>query len=912
MLPDPDGLLTDNAISRCHVNIEYFGSATVICPRKVDGTEYVLHPRPNSYEKSDLNTYVGHDGGFRSVNLNKVIVTDTPAEFASVVLDQSQTTIHINLSVVGLFHMNERRLMFICGPRDLDFTNALQRQLDRLNRAIHMEEIPWEPTTALTEEIKKVGGGLGVFFLYRGNAHLPLQGCGSRPSPLFAAHHEATADDTSEVTSCVVDPMTESRIGFLCEGRLEPEDCMKCLIDPNGENVIPPTPHLYMEFDHNRPWVVAKYFKGFDLPPFGGECRCIDPETGDVKAKIEIRTKTDYVCDIASMIFRNRVRPISGHWCSVVLHPGSTLTIRFPAQAVDTGPSDNNSSASLVFKRAPKYLFKTDISPKDLNMLRQLNTIYEIDVYDEILHHKVIAGDALELDVSQILRGEMKLTYHPGKPLALIAGTNSFFFHWILKAINKYTFKSITAAVNISFAFTHNYRILGCESGAESVFDPDISRTHCSTKSMGNGIGNVYECTFPIEWGNLNTGIHCQPDGELLPNNCESTGYDLYSNSIILSPEPVFDIQLNDDTPISYACVCVDQFGYETSRLILERNKEYYHTYHVFRQEDAFTFPPYVLIPWSDADLSSDGLSVPKSPMIRNISPETVILHVGTSLFMHCYPGEQNVGNNERITTTWLPRRFELFYYSINDTLHGYELTRNKYENSISTTPGALDFTYLTIGGTTVYQTMVLTSHRSAIIISKHTTHKQFVPITFVCGKTPETSDLSVTDDVTTTKDYPRSGSDVMELSKGYTWNVVKIYIETTDPYMQGCGVTSSSDKLFKPETHKLYDDNGQEIGCMIDLQFARKAAFYCPVPYVLEPSYCFDEVLVDGIIKNISEISQSLVASRTNHFVTLKFDNKLVGAGETLRQTPPLECRCVTIKGVILSTIQIENYYAK
>ncbi|CDR97879.1 hypothetical protein BBBOND_0403670 [Babesia bigemina] len=83
-------------------------------------------------------------------------------------------------------------------------------------------------------------------------------------------------------------------------------------------------------------------------------------------------------------------------------------------------------------------------------------------------------------------------------------------------------------------------------------------------------------------------------------------------------------------------------------------------------------------------------------------------------------------------------------------------------------------------------------------------------------------------------------------------------------------------------------------------------------VPYVLDPPGCFYQVSVNGEVKNLSNISQSLVASRTKHFVTLRFDSELIGPGEKLRQSPPLECRCVTVKGIVLSTIQVENYYAK
>ncbi|CDR93846.1 hypothetical protein BBBOND_0101750 [Babesia bigemina] len=94
---------------------------------------------------------------------------------------------------------------------------------------------------------------------------------------------------------------------------------------------------------------------------------------------------------------------------------------------------------------------------------------------------------------------------------------------------------------------------------------------------------------------------------------------------------------------------------------------------------------------------------------------------------------------------------------------------------------------------------------------------------------------------------------------------------------MQGCGVTYELDELFKPETPN-----------------------------------CFYQVSVNGEVKDLGELSESMFTTRSNHFIILKFDSDNIGPGEELRQTPPLECRCTTVKRIVLSTIQIENYYSK
>ncbi|GBE61429.1 hypothetical protein, conserved [Babesia ovata] len=137
----------------------------------------------------------------------------------------------------------------------------------------------------------------------------------------------------------------------------------------------------------------------------------------------------------------------------------------------------------------------------------------------------------------------------------------------------------------------------------------------------------------------------------------------------------------------------------------------------------------------------------------------------------------------------------------------------------------------------------------------------------------------------------------------------VHVNVERTDLYMQGCGVTYASDELFKPEALPIYDSDGEhQSGCKIDIQAAKEAAFYCPAPYVLDPPNCFSEVSVEGEVNNTGDLSMSLVSSHSNHFVILQFDDSLVGPGEKLRQTPTLECRCVTVKGAIFCIMSIEK----
>ncbi|GBE62598.1 hypothetical protein, conserved [Babesia ovata] len=923
---DADGFNGSNALVTCRMDIAYSYLATVICPSRVHDTEYTWHPQPTSKEQSHITTYVSGNGKLRSVALSDVVRSESEKPLVWFESNMSERALKLDFLIADTYAITERRLMFICGPLDFNLGETLQRHLDRLNVAIQMQELPWTSSTPPINEIANLGKGIGVFLLYRGDTHLPIQGCGSRPSPLFHADSEVTVDPITGIRSCVADPMSQSRIGFVCEGRIEPEDCMRSLLYKDGSIMSVPAPYSYRNSYSTGPWVVAKYFNELALPPFSGECRCIDPETDHIKAKIEIRSKTDHVCDISSMMERGRASPISGPWCSVVLHPGSTLTIRFPVRGIYAS-SDRDLSDAVRYQKLPINEYETEFLPNDLSTLRQLASFYDFDIYDEIPYHDAISGDALEMDASQISQGEVKLIYHQGKPLTSLGGHNAFLYHWTLKSRNENVADTIRAIVNVSFAFTHIYHIVGCDRRTPGVFDRNTSRRYCSTKEMGNGIGDVYECAYNKMSNMLWAGIHCSPGEELLPANCDHAGYDLHSNQVMPFPEslrnatphPMREFQVFrmglENVPLSHACICVDKRGYETSRLILESSHRETYTYLVRRRKKLRRLISSISPPRNKAKLLIEGIASAKSTMIYHEPQKPITLNVGKTLVMSCsLDTELQTGKyNGMIESIWLPTQTEALYYDVKETPYGTRLVSKSYNNSIATSPDGFRVTYDN-GTWTAYHELTIQSRRGAVIISKDPLHKKFVPMSFVCGMTPKQSDLcTIADDATELGSSADSIHQATRLSGKYTWNVVQVNVETTDPYMQGCGVTYATDELFKPETPKLYNAYGQlKFGCKIDIQAAGEAAFYCPAPYVLDPPNCFKQVLVNGLVKNISDLSYSLVASHSNHFVTLHSFSKLAGPGETLRPTPPLECRCVTTKGIILSTIQIENYYAK
>ncbi|CDR94725.1 hypothetical protein BBBOND_0110230 [Babesia bigemina] len=912
----PDQLPVRNTLAVCHKNADFMKLETVICPRQVDGTEYVWHPQSTSADHVRINTYVGVNGKLRSVAHSQVVRSESGKRFFWVEPEQLQMKLHFYMSFHEFFAINERRLIFICGPRNLVLTDALQQYILQQS-ALQPETRPRSSTIPLTKEIAKTGQSLGVVFLYRKNMYQPLQGCGSRPSPLFAPDNEVDVDPETGTRSCVADPMSESPIGFLCEGRVEPYDCMISLVDKTGKVVKPPRPQSHRTFGRQSPWVVSKYFSGLALPPINGRCYCIDTKTGQVNAKIKIRSKTDYVCDIASMIEGNKSNPKRGPWCSVMLNPGSTLTIRVPIMGVNS-ESDEGSS----------QLLPTEFLPKDLTTMRQQTDLYDSDSYEEIPYHEALVGDALELDLSQMHRGEVKLRYHVGKLLTLKSGLNSFYYQCTL-ASNEDVSDSIRAIVNVSFAYTHHYQMRGCDRGAQAIFDPITNKSYCSTISMGNDIWNTYQCVYNI-WQVRRAGIHCGIDEELLPGNCEATIYDVYSDEIIPMPSYVrtttplsipgfqlFKIDIGNDGAFSLACFCVDQRGYETSRVVFKKMESVYYTFRTRRVDRTLTRTRISYMLLKTADLLLEESTPTNFIMVHKALTRSITLAAGKRLILECkfgfhdievYNGAMQIEEGWPLTKWW-PNQPDVFYYAVTHTKHGDQLVRKTYEDAIVTIPGDFRPIYRDLLTTHRYQSLIIETQKDSLIISKDPMHKYIVPLAFVCGKELEPADVAIIDG-----EVPASPTThVLRSSKVFTWHLVEVNLEATDPYMQGCGVTYESAGLFKPETPQLYDAAGEpQFGCKIDLQAAKEAAFYCPVPYVLDPPGCFNNVFVDGIVKNIRNISQSLVVSHSNHFVSLQFDSSRIGRGETLRKTPPLQCQCVTIKGVVLSTIQIKHYYAK
>ncbi|CDR97347.1 hypothetical protein BBBOND_0312500 [Babesia bigemina] len=912
---NPDAF-ADGFFVQCSVDTSVYPDSTAICPRQYKGIEYTWHPRPREMPSDKIYGYVKQSGKLASRKIRNMVRSEFKYFAGRYEATPSGIAMKFKYPEVPILAMTESRFIFICGPKTLVVSDDIEREI------YHLSDITDDTHPNSSRPLhRRVGRNLkdiGVLFLNRGRTSGWFYGCGMLDSPLFPRDNNVSLDLRTDVMSCVVDPMTTRTIGFTCDGIVEPPGCNGLL----SWYTEPAIPRISTDV---RVWMTGRIFNDLALPEYDEMCICKHSDTYEVKSIIHFRSQNVYTCDIAGLLDRHRRRPISGPWCSVVLHPGSTLTIKFPTFIID---KDSETSDLIMMGINSNDL---GFGPRDLEILRQLKSIDDFNSYEEVPYNQALAGNALELDVSEVEGGEVKLKYRKGRPLALRNGANRFEFHWTMVNAKHGRIHRTVATVSLALAFTHRYDDLGFDVVKQkdvdlySVFNPEKKKKYTSVRRKGNGIGDVYEYRVPIDVASEPAVIYCKSD-RMLPKNCGYESYDLLNNRVVgmgmgstrvrESHLPGFR-KLHFDSVhqirVSKACYCVDQRGYEKYRIAFESHYPRDFVFEIFSQGVPKSRIPYVLLPWKDAEASSDGVTLSEWLRVNDVVEASVTMQVGDTVSLDCRkrqssplqcsppPSEAHSDS----TATWMPRQPEQFHYLVSQTGRAFDVLKRKREDSLVITPGGLKIGLEHDPTISPCRKLILQADASAIVISKDPLNYETYPMAFFCGIAPEGSELSVNSDTPSLPNMKVVGPANLEM-----WHMVRVNFETTDPYMQGCGVTYESTELFKPETPTLYDDNGQEIGCRIDINAAEEAAFYCPPPYSLYPPGCFFEVDMDGEVEEVDSISDYFTATTSNHFVILKFRSGFVRPGETMLQTPPLECRCITNKGVILSTIQIVNYH--
>ncbi|GIX65266.1 uncharacterized protein BcabD6B2_47010 [Babesia caballi] len=451
---DAENSIGNNAAHVCLMNCDEPSTCVAYCPRNMGGKGYMWHPASENTTEQNLVAYAGDLNGAYRLWLHMVPAFGSFVPPVTYEENRTRTRLTFHASTYSHLVMTEERLLFICGPSDMELSERLLSYLTIHAFQQHDETIPWTADSPIVNELKRDKKGLGLLYVTRMQSLLPMQGCGSVPFPPFGNEADISINIITGMSSCVVNSMSTRPIVFVCEGRLEPPDCMTSVLNERDEIVKVSSPRTFISnYNDERSMVISLFKTSFN--PLSGYCRCVDPATGAVKAKIEFRSQREYVCDITSKLFRHRIQRIRGNWCSVVLYPGSSLTIKFPVDQSNFGvPADGSEGAGT--KDEGPYPFSIDFSPTDLSFMKVGQWSTGIDSIEDVEYHKVLAGDALELDVSQISKGEVKLIYNSGRPLSLIGNINSFFFIWNFVPSPMLNLAAIHALVNVVFVMTED------------------------------------------------------------------------------------------------------------------------------------------------------------------------------------------------------------------------------------------------------------------------------------------------------------------------------------------------------------------------------------------------------------------------------------------------------------------------
>ncbi|EAN31003.1 Sexual stage antigen s48/45 domain protein [Theileria parva strain Muguga] len=145
------------------------------------------------------------------------------------------------------------------------------------------------------------------------------------------------------------------------------------------------------------------------------------------------------------------------------------------------------------------------------------------------------------------------------------------------------------------------------------------------------------------------------------------------------------------------------------------------------------------------------------------------------------------------------------------------------------------------------------------------------------------------------------------DVRKMEVWGIHSVKIRATNPWVHGCGVNEPSEDFFK-DTEKIIE-NGEEIGCTVDLRDKQIAGFYCPEPYKVDPPSCFKYMYVEGYSMPVALRDELLdgIWRETNGFKYIKLRRNIkTQVLLTFLRRKAYTCYCRTISGIIMSRIDV------
>ncbi|KAK1442348.1 hypothetical protein BgAZ_403780 [Babesia gibsoni] len=559
------------------------------CPKP-----YVIYPR-NEDEGAgdDPHAFVEAGGTFVEVPLSEVIHSLYGKPLLRQYQDEECNVMELHYpgnmdvtdpDVVNIIRREATRLYFFCALPTFNVGTTLSRKPHKFVSTDHAHLVSlWYDTV---KYLKHKAHEIGLFAIDIRKIHKATHGCGSKDTPEFM--NEVHHDVESGVRSCTVDITEHPHVGFYCDGIVQPKYCFVELLDTNNPEDFVSTAITDIASSVDDRWLFASYYRKGIRKGFSGYCQCVDEETGQVKAQINIMTGMSHVCDINGMVFKNKARPIIGNWCDVALLPGSTLTIKVPLNIYDDEIPKIGGGKAAEPSRMISYMY-----PQDMKNYFLDNEDYMYDSHPPQLHEssKYILGDALYIDQSREKdEGIITMTYRENAPLTYPYGIDGLSYTWNLKS-NKdiLDIRDTMAIINVVPIITHSYSMYGCEPPSSSVFSKAY-KNKTNKQELDIYGQKMYVCqTYPIV--GLKYGLYCPQGYTMEPRNCNGYAYNAaldsiedFTHLIKVETNPLlsymrffqYDFRMSQSRKYSNSCSCLDKDGIERARIVLSNYIQQY------------------------------------------------------------------------------------------------------------------------------------------------------------------------------------------------------------------------------------------------------------------------------------------------------------------------------------------------
>ncbi|GIX65537.1 uncharacterized protein BcabD6B2_49720 [Babesia caballi] len=903
------------------------------CPRNVNEIDLDLFPneRRNS-GRGGISVYATVNGVYDSVDIDDILMSGSETKNIKLQYKPNYSSLVVDMNTnPSLLRSDITSFDVHCSSEDYKDTVAEVLPECMLRHPIWRNESFKCPCTGCGRSSAPM---LGIVRVKLTNVPRVLQGCGTFAVPLLMGGSESSADGKR---SCTVDVMETPDIGFACSGHIEPARCPEQMYDSATDQLM----SVPFKVD-----VTPTEYDGHMLL----KMRCFDPSTDKTNAVITIKNQQEYVCDLSARLAEHMEKPIVGDWCDVVLQPESSVTIMFPVDDKESMELETPSGSA-----SNRSLTPTRLSVETLSRVICNNALH----YTTVTLESLGLASLVTVDDSLIDIGVVTIKYSVAESANEVTKPTSLYYKYQMDSPIKISDAySITGTVKVTLnPNVEKKRIYRPSSHLRSGDAASVtsSQSGVSLLSLSTVLESellppkVYTYSADLS---KKAEIRCTGNERLVPNNCHISAFDHSRHSVISFPEGVSahphgseskssDITVVDivTRPFSFSCSCVDQSGIETKRVIY--NDTFIQYFMRGRSTDHLS--PFIAVPRVEMfstrgeDLSSFteiSITTPvefREPIRPAIGDKTVLLCTPPERFASVTPfpatstsktfkaspyttleGVRSRHQQVLVTEEDDISMSQALWLPLVDQKSVLDVISNGDEHILK--PVSLNDLMITRDGFSISNDrkiddnhidrseIVIRYPESAIVLSKRDAEE--VTFYHICGSVSPAR----YDDTSSQATFAQELDEKKQVRSMEVWDIVKVIIPTTDPYVHGCGVPSDTGSLFRPETETIYDTEGKRIGCEVDLNYVRRAGFYCPLPYRTDPPNCRPSR--GDYVSNMERlIGRTFGVYRSNNFII--FTQKKFGFLRRLlsKLVDPRHflCLCVTDMGTVVSTIQIK-----